>query len=57
MTRQRITGHRLATIEELRMGSSARHDHSNARQRAVDWQFKIDVAQIKLKSVYPSFEV
>jgi hypothetical protein len=30
---------------------------SNARQRGVDWQFKVDDARVKLKSVYPKLEV
>jgi hypothetical protein len=29
----------------------------NARQRSVDWQFKVDDARLKLKSVYPKLEV
>ena len=29
------------------------HEASNAKQRGVDWQFKIDDARRKLKSLYP----
>ena len=57
MTRQCITGRRFATVEEIREETSAWHEHSNARQRGVDWQFKIDDARVKLKSVYPKLEV
>lgn len=57
MTRQCITGRRFATIEELREETTAWHEHSNARQRGVDWQFKVDDARMKLKSVYPKLEV
>ncbi|OLE31586.1 MAG: transposase, partial [Cyanobacteria bacterium 13_1_40CM_2_61_4] len=53
MTRQCITGRRFATVEEIREETTAWHDHSNARQRGVDWQFKVDDARVKLKSVYP----
>jgi hypothetical protein len=33
------------------------HEHSNARQRTVDWQLKTDDARVKLKSIYPKLEV
>ena len=57
MTRQCITGRRFATIEALRVETTAWHDHSNARQRGVDWQFKVDDARVKLKSIYPKIQV
>ena len=54
-TRQGIMGRRFATVEELREETTAGHEHSNARQRGVDWQFKVDDARLKLKSVYQLF--
>ena len=57
MTRQWVTDRRVATVEELREETTAWHDHSNARHRSVDWQFKVDDARLKLKSIYPKFEV
>jgi hypothetical protein len=57
MTRQCVNGRRFATVEELSEETTAWHDHSNARQRGVDWQFKIDDARVKLKSIYPKLEV
>jgi hypothetical protein len=57
MTRQCITGRRFATIAALSEETTAWHNHSNAHQRGVDWQFKIDDARMKLKSVYPKVEV
>jgi hypothetical protein len=57
MTRQCVNGRRFATVEILRAETAAWHDHSNARQRGVDWQFKVDDARMKLKSVYPKLEV
>lgn len=57
MTRQCIMGRRFATIEELSEETTVWHNHSNAQQRGVDWQFKIDDARIKLKSIYPKLEV
>ena len=57
MTRQCVTGRRFATIELLRMETVAWHGSSNTNQRGVDWQFKIDDARIKLKSIYPKIVV
>lgn len=57
MTRQCITGRRFATIEELREETTAWHEYGNARQRGVDWHFKVDDARTKLKSIYPKLQV
>jgi hypothetical protein len=53
MTRQCVTGRRFATVKILREQTTAWHEDSNARQRGVDWQFKVGDARVKLKSVYP----
>ena len=53
MTRQCVADRRFATIDELRKETTAWHEHTNAKQRGVDWQFKIEDARTKLKSVYP----
>jgi DDE superfamily endonuclease len=57
MTRQCVTGRRFATVEELGEQTTAWHEHSNARQRTVDWQFKVGDARMKLKSIYPKLAV
>lgn len=57
MTRQCIAGRRLGTIEAYRAETSAWSEHSNDRQRGVDWQFTIDDARVKLKSLYPAIKV
>jgi hypothetical protein len=57
MTRQCVTGRRFATIDVLRAETAAWQEHSNAKQRGVDWQFQVDDARIKLKSVYPKIKV
>jgi hypothetical protein len=57
MTRQCLTGRRFATAAEVREETSPWHEHSNAQQRGVDWQFKVDDARLKLKSVYPKLQV
>jgi len=55
--RQCVTDRRFATVEELRTQTTAWHEQRNARQRMVDWQFKVDDARVKLKSIYPKLEV
>ena len=57
MTRQCVTGRRFATVEEISSQTTAWHEHNNARQRSVDWQFQVDHARVKLKSIYPILEV
>ncbi len=57
MTRQSITGRRFATIDLLRSQTAAWQVATNARQRDVDWQFKVSDARRKLKSVYPKIIV
>lgn len=57
MTRQCVKGRRFGTIDVLRTETAAWHQHSNARQRGVDWQFQVDDARVKLKSVYPKIIV
>jgi hypothetical protein len=57
MTRQCINGRRFGSVEILRTETAAWHQHCNAKQRGVDWQFKVDDARVKLKSVYPKIIV
>ena len=53
LTRQCLKGRRLGEIELLRSETTAWHQASNGKQRGVDWQFKIENARHKLKSLYP----
>ena len=53
LTRQCVRSRRFAAIEELREETAAWQQHANDNQRGVDWQFRIDDARIKLKSLYP----
>ena len=53
MTRQCVSGRRFGTIEFLREETAAWQQHQNDKQRGVDWQFKVDDARMKLKSLYP----
>jgi DDE superfamily endonuclease len=57
LTRQCLKGRRLGDIELLRTETQAWHQASNNKQRGVDWQFKIDDARRKLKSLYPKILV
>ena len=56
MTRQCITGRRFGNVQSLGKQTSAWSSHCNEKQRAVDWQFTIDDARNKLKSLYPKIK-
>jgi hypothetical protein len=56
MTRQCIHGRRFGTIRKLRKETAAWSEHSNRRQRGVDWRFEIEDARAKLKSLYPKIK-
>jgi hypothetical protein len=53
MTRQCLRGRRMGDIETLQAETTAWDTATNQKQRGVDWQFKIDDARSKLKSLYP----
>lgn len=55
MTRQCLAGRRIPEIETLRKEIEAWAISSNDRQRGVEWQFTIEDARCKLKSLYPKF--
>ena len=55
MTRQCVRNRRFGDIETLLREMSAWSAYSNDKQRGVDWQFTIDKARTKLKSLYPNF--
>ena len=48
-----MSGRRFGTLDELQSETTAWQVHTNDRQRGVDWQFRIDDARVKLKSLYP----
>ena len=56
MTRQCVTGRRFENAEKLRREITAWSNHSNKKQRGVDWQFKVKDARRKLKSLYPKIK-
>ena len=53
MTRQCLKDRYIGDVKTLREETGAWHQASNDSQRGVDWQFKIDDARTKLKSLYP----
>jgi hypothetical protein len=53
MTRQCLKDRRFGDITELATATSAWAIHNNTNQRGVDWQFQINDARMKLKSLYP----
>lgn len=53
MTRQCLWGRRIDNVDNLRVETSAWADYGNEKQRGVDWQFTIEKARRKLKSLYP----
>jgi hypothetical protein len=54
--RQCLRDRRFGLISELRRETAAWSIASNRKQRGVDWQFRIDDARTKLKSLYPKIE-
>jgi hypothetical protein len=57
MTRQCLQTRRFATIEKIREETKAWENSTNTRQRAVEWQFRVDDARTKLRSLYPKIKV
>jgi len=56
LTRQCLRGRRLGDLDVLQKEISAWSRKTNAKQRGVDWQFKIDDARRKLKRLYPKIK-
>lgn len=57
LTRQCLRGMRFGAVAELRTETAAWQQRTNDKQRGVDWQFRIDDARTKLKSLYPKLLV
>jgi hypothetical protein len=54
LTSQCLADRRIGDITMLQAEIAAWSARTNAKQRAVDWQFTIDKARIKLKRLYPN---
>jgi hypothetical protein len=57
MTSQCLRDRRIAEVPELQSAIMTWSERTNAKQRAVDWQFRIDDARVKLKRLYPKIKV
>lgn len=53
LTSQCLSDRRIGDLGTLRAEIAAWTVRTNAKQRAVDWQFTIDKARVKLKRLYP----
>jgi hypothetical protein len=56
LTSQCLRGRRIAELAELQSEIAIWSEKTNAKQRGVDWQFKLDDARIKLKRLYPKIK-
>jgi len=56
MTRQCLKDRRIGDIDTLRKQTEAWATSTNTKQRGVDWQFTINDARRKLKSIYPKIK-
>jgi len=56
LTSQCIRGRRIGDLKFLQSEIGIWSDKTNAKQRGVDWQFKIDDARGKLKRLYPKIK-
>ena len=54
MTSQCLKDRRIGELETLQTEIAAWSKRVNDRQRAVDWQFTIEKARVKLKRLYPT---
>lgn len=56
MTRQCLNKRRIGDIVKLQEEVQAWATATNERQKGVDWQFTINDARLKLKSIYPKIK-
>jgi hypothetical protein len=56
MTRQCVTGRRFESMKKLQAETQCWSADSNSKQRGVDWQFQVQDARKKLKSLYPKIK-
>lgn len=56
LTSQCLRGRRMGELVELQSEIAIWSEKTNAKQRGVDWQFKIDDARHKLKRLYPKIK-
>lgn len=54
---QCLRGRRIGELVELSQEIGIWSEKTNAKQRGVDWQFRIDDARTKLKRLYPKLKI
>jgi hypothetical protein len=54
MTRQCLKDRKMTDMDMLKKQTHAWATNSNEKQRGVDWQFKVEDARCKLRSLYPN---
>jgi hypothetical protein len=57
MTSQCLRDRRIAEVPELQSEIMTWSERTNAKQWAVDWQFRIEDARVKLKRLYPKIKL
>ena len=56
LTSQCLSDRRIGEVNELKQEIGIWSDKTNAKQRGVDWQFRIENARVKLKRLYPKMK-
>ena len=56
LTSQCLSDRRIGDLAELQREITAWSERTNAAQRGVDWQFRIENARVKLKRLYPQIK-
>src|ERR1700722_6528342 len=56
LTSQCLTDRRIGEMIELQKEIAVWSEKTNAKQRGVDWQFRLEDARIKLKRLYPKIK-
>lgn len=56
LTSQCLSGRRIGELTLLQTEIAIWSEKTNARQRGVDWQFRIEDARVKLKRLYPKIK-
>jgi hypothetical protein len=56
LTSQCLSDRRIGVLTELQTAIATWSEKTNAKQRGVDWQFRIENARVKLKRLYPKIK-
>jgi hypothetical protein len=56
LTSQCLSDRRIGELTDLQFEITTWSDKTNAKQRGVDWQFRIEDARMKLKRLYPKIK-